>query len=84
MLERIAPFRTGALIATFRCAAPARCGLADELRIVAGDGGGHGADAKRSSSPLAQCGFADCHKTEGSSHDLFGIATRTACRATSF
>ena len=39
--ERIAPLRTGALIATFRCAAPARCGaFADERRIVAGDEGG--------------------------------------------
>ena len=42
-LERITPLHTGALIATFRCAAPARCGaFADERRIVAGDEGGYG------------------------------------------
>ena len=35
-LERITPLHAGALIATFRCAAPARCGaFADERRIVA-------------------------------------------------
>ena len=40
-LERIAPLHTGALIATFRCDAPARCGaFADERRVVAGDEGG--------------------------------------------
>ena len=34
------PFHTGALIATFRCAAPARCGaFAHERRVVAGDEG---------------------------------------------
>jgi hypothetical protein len=32
---------TGALVAAFRCDAPARCGaFADERRIVAGDNGG--------------------------------------------
>jgi hypothetical protein len=40
-LERIAPFHTGALIATFHCAAPARCGaFADARRVVGGEAGG--------------------------------------------
>ena len=35
------PFCTGALIATFRCDAPARCGAcADERRVMGGDVGG--------------------------------------------
>jgi hypothetical protein len=39
-LERIAPFHTGALIATFRCDAPPRCGaFVGERRIVVGDEG---------------------------------------------
>jgi hypothetical protein len=40
-LERTAPLRTALLVATFRCAALARCGaFVDERRIVAGDEGG--------------------------------------------
>jgi hypothetical protein len=43
---------TCALIATFRCAAPGRCGaFGDERRVVGGDEGGR-AGAKRSSDPL--------------------------------
>jgi hypothetical protein len=45
-------------IATFRCAAPARCGaFADERRVMAGgEGGGPTkADAKRSSGPPLSC-----------------------------
>jgi len=38
--RRLRSFRTGPFIATFRCAAPARCrAFADERRIVAGDDG---------------------------------------------
>ena len=52
VLERIAPFHTGVLIATFYHAAPARCGaFADERRIVAGDGGG------RETNAHPVCGF---------------------------
>jgi hypothetical protein len=39
-LDRIAPFRTDVLIATFRCDSPARCGaFADARRIAGGRGG---------------------------------------------
>jgi len=39
--ERMTALHTGALVATFRCAAPARCGaFVDERRVAAGDAGG--------------------------------------------
>jgi hypothetical protein len=51
--RRNAPLHTGALIATFRCAGPARCGaFADERRIVAVTKAAQ-CHTKRSSSPRA-------------------------------
>ena len=61
---------TGAPVATFHRSAPARCGaLADERRIVAGEGGGPtNADAKRSSARLLACRLdryaEDCVSTD--------------------
>jgi hypothetical protein len=48
-------------VAAFRRDAPARCGVfVDERRILAGDDGGPTRmDAKRSSSPVGQCGSAE-------------------------
>jgi len=41
LLRTDGALRTGTVIATFGCAAPALCGaFADEWRIVAADGGG--------------------------------------------
>ena len=51
------PLHIGLLIATFRCAAPARCGaFADQRRIVMGDEAAL-CDAIHSSGPLGQCDF---------------------------
>jgi hypothetical protein len=59
-LELITPLRTDALIATFRCAAPARRrAVADVRRVGGGDEGGGVRTRKRSSRPLGQCGSAD-------------------------
>ena len=62
-------FRTSALIAIFHCAAPARCGaVADERRVVGGDGGDERGRNILVQS-LGQCGPADCHKV-GSRTDI--------------
>jgi hypothetical protein len=61
-----ARFTKSVRIATFRYAAPARCGACvDERRIVAGDGGGYVRTRKVHPVPFGQCGSADCHKMVG-------------------
>ena len=54
------PLRIGVPIATFHCAAPARCGaFADERRIVAATKA-DGCGRATLSQPLGQCGSAEC------------------------
>ena len=69
-----------ALIATFRCAAPARCGaFADERRVVVGDAGGW---CRRETNAHPVCGFRSGWWVLG-----FGVrasAGRVAANASSF
>jgi hypothetical protein len=53
--ERIPLLRAGPLIASFRCDTPAHCGaLADERRVVAGDGDGRTKPARRKAAVGAE------------------------------
>jgi hypothetical protein len=76
-LKRIAPFRTGVLIATFRCGAPARCGaFVDEGCMVAGDrGAGCGREVLGQSHRAERLRGAGARTDKRSPHTAMLIAT---------